>query len=134
MNLIENFIELFKGNHYKISKFREFKKKNEKETVRFNKERNALFLDIVEDAFKSYENFLEENNQLDFNDMINRATELVNKSPLSDNFKYEYILIDEYQDTSYTRYELIKALQNKSNCKVCVVGDDQVIHIPFHWM
>lgn len=124
MNLIENFIELFKGNHYKISKFREFKKENEKEPVEFNKKRNTLFLDIVEDAFKSYEKFLEENNKIDFNDMINRATELVNKSPLSDNFKYEYILIDEYQDTSYTRYELIKALQNKSNCKVCVVGDD----------
>ena len=60
--------------------------------------------------------------KIDFNDMINNATREVEKGHL--NNKYKYILVDEYQDTSYTRYNLVKAIQDKTGAKVCVVGDD----------
>ncbi len=122
MKLITNFIELFKGNNYKKDKFQEFRQINKQDSDNFNKVRNELFLNIVEDAYSSYEDFLKEKNKIDFNDMINNATALVNQSKFNDH--YDYIIIDEYQDTSHTRYDLVKAIQNQINCKVCVVGDD----------
>lgn len=39
-------------------------------------------------------------------------------------FKYKYIIIDEYQDISLNRIELIKEIQNQTNSKIIVVGDD----------
>lgn len=126
MKLITNFIELFKGNNYKIEKFDEFKNENdtkyESENEKFKKERNALFLDIVENAFLEYEKYLQNKNKIDFNDMINHATDLVKQSKFEGNYKY--IIVDEYQDTSHTRYQLLKSIQNEISSKVCVVGDD----------
>lgn len=122
MNLITSFIQLFKGNDYGIGKFSEFKKENETNDDEFDKKRTNLFLNIVEEFYSAYENHLKENIKIDFNDMINNATREVEKGNL--NKTYRYILVDEYQDTSYTRYNLVKAIQDKTGAKVCVVGDD----------
>ena len=122
MNLITTFIQLFKGNDFTIDKFDEFKKENESNEDEFDKKRTNLFLNIVEDVYIAYENHLKEISKIDFNDMINNATHEVEKGNLHKN--YRYILVDEYQDTSYTRYNLVKAIQNKTGAKVCVVGDD----------
>lgn len=54
--------------------------------------------------------------------MINIATDKVIKENI--NLKYKYIIIDEYQDTSFTRYNLIKAIINKCRAKLFAVGDD----------
>ncbi len=122
MKLIAGFIELFKGNNYTVDKFEEFREENKSEENEFNKKRNELFLDIAEDVFVSYENYLRSNDKIDFNDMINHATALVNQGKL--NKKYRYLIVDEYQDTSYTRYDLLKAIQNQTSAKVSVMGDD----------
>lgn len=122
MKLIQSFIELFKGNDYKIDKFDEFKKSVDLIDDEFNKKRNSLFLNIVEDIYISYQNYLSETKKIDFNDMINHATEEVKKDNLNDNYKY--ILVDEYQDTSFTRFNLVKSIQEKTGAHVCVVGDD----------
>lgn len=121
-NLLITFIELFKGNNYQYNKFKEFKHINETYFNGFNQERNKIFLDLVEDIYIGYEKFLKEKEEIDFNDMINNATKLVKQSKFKDH--YDYIIIDEYQDTSHTRYKLIKSIQNQIKCKVCVVGDD----------
>ena len=122
IKLIQTFIELFKGNNYQIDKFSEFRKEIDSIDDEFNKKRNSLFLNIVEDIYISYQNYLKDNKKIDFNDMINHATEEVKKDNLHDN--YRYILVDEYQDTSYTRYNLVKSIQEKTGAHVCVVGDD----------
>lgn len=122
MNLITGFIQLFKGNDYDIDKFNEFKKENETNDDKFDKKRTRLFLNIVEEFYIAYEKQLKENTKIDFNDMINNATREVEKGNLNRN--YRYILVDEYQDTSYTRYNLVKSIQDKTGAKVCVVGDD----------
>lgn len=122
MKLIKNFIELFKGNDYTIDKFNEFKEINKANPRIFDRRRCELFLNVVEDIYISYQNYLKEIHKIDFNDMINNATREVEKGHL--NNKYKYVLIDEYQDTSFTRYNLVKAIQNKTGAKVCVVGDD----------
>ena len=122
IQLITEFIALFKGNDYNIDKFGEFKKENKNNDDAFDKKRTSLFLDIVEEIYIKYENYLNEISKIDFNDMINNATREVEKGNLHKHYKY--ILVDEYQDTSYTRYNLVKAIQDKTDAKVCVVGDD----------
>ena len=54
--------------------------------------------------------------------MINKATNIIKNNGYIK--KYRYIIIDEYQDTSYTKYNLIKEIKNKIDCKLFVVGDD----------
>ena len=122
IDLITEFISLFKGNDYSVDKFDEFKKQNESNDNEFDKKRTALFLDIVEAIYIEYQKYLKEISKIDFNDMINNATREVEKGNLHNHYKY--ILVDEYQDTSYTRYNLVKAIQDKTDAKVCVVGDD----------
>lgn len=122
IDLITEFISLFKGNDYAADKFSEFKKENESNEDEFDKKRINLFLDIVEEIYLQYESYLTEISKIDFNDMINNATREVEKGNLPQH--YRYILVDEYQDTSYTRYNLVKAIQDKTDAKVCVVGDD----------
>ena len=54
--------------------------------------------------------------------MIRIAAKIVNESGKS--YKYKYIIIDEFQDTSFARYNLIKSLLNKTNANFMAVGDD----------
>ncbi|GAG83755.1 unnamed protein product, partial [marine sediment metagenome] len=57
--------------------------------------------------------------------LINLAVELTNKEPKKDINRYEHVLVDEFQDISYQRLELIKCFVNEnSNTKLFCVGDD----------
>lgn len=121
-NLVESFINLFKGKNYDSSKFDEFKKQAENENLPFIKQRHLLFLDIVEEIYRRYEKELENLDVIDFNDMINRAIDVIRENKVSRNYKY--IIVDEYQDISYMRFKLLNEIQNVSNAKIFVVGDD----------
>jgi len=120
--LIKRFIRLFKGNNFRIDKFDEFQIENSKETNNFIKKRTELFLNITKDIYIKYHNYLEKEGKIDYDDMINKATEEINKNGYFKN--YRYILVDEYQDTSYTRYQLLKTLKDATGAKLIVVGDD----------
>lgn len=76
--------------------------------------------------YKLYEEKLKKNNALDFDNLINKTIELFELYP--EALKYytdsiKYIMVDEYQDTNYPQYKLIKLLVGNNN-NVCVVGDD----------
>ena len=63
---------------------------------------------------------------MDFDDLLLKTNELLKKSPealhkYQDKFKY--ILVDEYQDTNYSQYLIVKALADRHE-NLCVVGDD----------
>jgi DNA helicase-4 len=75
---------------------------------------------IIMQIYIIYTRECESINKIDFNDMITKASKLVKNS----NINYKYIIIDEFQDTSIVRYNLIKEIINKNNSKVFVVGDD----------
>jgi DNA helicase-4 len=62
------------------------------------------------------------NNLIDFDDMIITATECVVKNGVKNSIKY--IIIDEYQDTSYIRFCLINEIIKRTSCNLLVVGDD----------
>ena len=64
-----------------------------------------------------------EGEAIDFNDMIKKP--LVDFDKLDPNFaQYDYIIVDEYQDISAIRYELLRATVDRCNSKLMVVGDD----------
>ena len=67
-----------------------------------------------------YQNNLKEENIIDFDDIILLSTKLVKNT----NLNYKYIIIDEFQDTSLTRYNLIKEILDKTNANFLAVGDD----------
>lgn len=110
--LIATFINLFKSNNYKLDIF--YKMIN-----KANRNDKLLLKEIMK-CFICYESYLNKENAIDFNDMINIAIDSVKNT----NLDYKYIIIDEYQDTSYTKYLLVKKLQKKTNAKVFAVGDD----------
>ena len=79
-------------------------------------------------AIKIYEEYnkeLENLGCIDFEDMINKSTDYLKENKDFYQNKFDHILIDEYQDISQQRYELIKTLMDKNNnCKLFCVGDD----------
>lgn len=118
-SLISTFINLFKSNNYNISEFNKFYMQNNKLKDKKLKYENNIYLNIIKDIYILYKEELESQNMIDFNDMINLATKEVNN-----NIKYKYIIIDEYQDTSLTRYQFIKKIRDVCNAKIMAVGDD----------
>jgi DNA helicase-4 len=116
--LIKTFINLFKSNNYNINDFDMIFEKNIKIKNKKERKSNYLILLLIKEIYIEYQNELKSQNKIDFNDMINYAATIVNK------LKYKYIIIDEYQDTSYTRYNLIKQIKDKNNVKIMCVGDD----------
>ena len=101
---------------------------NENETYLYNLLNNKLipindkiYLVLILKIYLIYKEELYSEEKIDFDDMINYAYESVNKLYY---FPYKYIIVDEYQDTSLSKYKLIKALIDKFNIKLLTVGDD----------
>lgn len=68
---------------------------------------------------------MEEQHCIDFQDMINESAELIRQKRIGrEQFDYKYIIVDEYQDISRQRYNLIKELSQLCNAKIMAVGDD----------
>ncbi|MCW4048824.1 MAG: UvrD-helicase domain-containing protein [Candidatus Bathyarchaeota archaeon] len=115
--LIATFINLFKSSNKDIQNL----KYAAEEAV--NSERCKAFIEIFEPIIQEYEVYLTTNNEIDFNDMINKATEYIQAGKVKTN--YQYILVDEFQDISQSRSRLLKALLDQNpKCKLFCVGDD----------
>ena len=77
-------------------------------------------------VFAEYQKRLVANNAMDFEDLLLKPIELFNSQPaILQKYRkqFSYILVDEFQDTNKTQYELLKLLVSR-NCKISVVGDD----------
>ena len=77
-------------------------------------------------VYAEYQNALQKNNALDFDDLIVKTVELFKVWPdILDYYqdRFLYIMVDEYQDTNTAQFELIRLLASK-NKNICVVGDD----------
>ena len=80
----------------------------------------------VMDVYTAYEEKLKSSNALDFDDLIVKTLELfANHPPVLEAYqrKFRYIHVDEYQDTNYAQYMLVRLLAQRSR-NLCVVGDD----------
>ncbi len=84
--------------------------------------RNRKFFE----AYRQYESVLKGNNALDFDDLLIKTLELLSEHPpVLDYYrnKFDYILVDEYQDTNAAQYMLVRLLAGEKR-NLCVVGDD----------
>ena len=80
----------------------------------------------IAEVYKEYEEYLLENNLVDFDDLIALTYKLLVENPdlaKATSQKYQYIMIDEYQDTNELQLKLIQKLCTNHN-NICVVGDD----------
>jgi DNA helicase-2/ATP-dependent DNA helicase PcrA len=77
-------------------------------------------------VYEEYENYLRENNLVDFDDLIALTYKLLDQNPelaQKTSEKYQYIMIDEYQDTNELQLKLLQKLCT-AHTNICVVGDD----------
>lgn len=109
---IGTFIRLAKSNNIGVKEIYDFYKYS-----LFNERK---LLKIIMEIYTIYIRECESVKRIDFDDMIINATKMVKKT----NLNYQYIIIDEFQDTSLVRFNLINEIIKKCNSKVFVVGDD----------
>lgn len=82
--------------------------------------------ETVAKVYARYMEDLQQNNAMDFDDILWNAVKLFEASSEVLSYyqeRFKYIMVDEYQDTNYLQYKLIHALAEKSH-NLCVVGDD----------
>ncbi len=85
---------------------------------------------IIANIYEKYRKELLKNNAMDFSDLLINTNKLLDKKEILEKIqkKYEYIMVDEYQDTNNIQYQIITKIANK-NKNICVVGDeDQSIY------
>lgn len=114
--LILQFIKLFKSNVFNSKYLLKYLK-----DTKFNKKDNYFIFNVYI-IYSLYNDELKSQKEYDFDDMIFYAIALIKKYKL--NLKYKYIIVDEYQDTSLLRCNLLQEIINFSNSKLMVVGDD----------
>ncbi|NRG45625.1 DNA helicase PcrA [Bacillus sp. CRN 9] len=89
------------------------------------------FQQVISDVYTDYQKRLRKNHALDFDDLIMLTIQLFNRVPEVLEYyqrKFQYIHVDEYQDTNRAQYMLVKLLANRFR-NLCVVGDsDQSIY------
>jgi DNA helicase-2/ATP-dependent DNA helicase PcrA len=85
-----------------------------------------VFLEKVQIIYKAYQESLQRNQAMDFGDLISNVLILFkNHPPVLEGYQeqFRYVMVDEYQDTNKSQYELIHLLTGKHG-NLCVVGDD----------
>ena len=118
INLVDRFIENFKTNGYSVRQFDEWQ-------LTANNVRTKLFLKICKECYLEYERYLNKHNAIDFSDMINKSAILLKDSEaVRSQITFKYIIVDEYQDISRQRFNLVEALHTNSQAKIIAVGDD----------
>ena len=104
------------GAKDKLINFQEFRRKSA----------GDYRLVAIAEIYELYQKKLIESDAMDFDDLIMNTVILFKNNPAvleSYQEKFKYILVDEYQDTNYTQYVLIRDLAKKYS-NLCVVGDD----------
>ena len=112
--------------------------KNELQTpYEFLSNATNQFDTIAADVYTLYEKRLKQANAMDFDDLIMKTVEVLQKFPEAKarfRSRFRHILVDEYQDTNHAQYQLVKELTGDESdgfpiAELCVVGDaDQSIY------
>lgn len=97
----------------------------------FAREAGDFYGNLVSDVYTEYEKRLRSNQSLDFDDLIMRTIHLLERVPDVLEYyqrKFQFIHVDEYQDTNLAQYKLVSMLAERYQ-NLCVVGDsDQSIY------
>ena len=90
-----------------------------------------IYTEIVAKCYTAYQKELRQSEAMDFDDLIMLTLRLFDQNPDVLTYyqqRYQYIHVDEYQDTNHAQYQLVKLLASRFK-NICVVGDaDQSIY------
>ena len=114
VQLLATFLDLYKSSAMTLAEI--------KDRVAEGDKRTLAFLDIFTHVYDEYAVYLEKRDEIDFNDMLNIATAFVSQGKYKSRFKY--VLVDEFQDVSQSRYRFLKSLLDQNGSKLFCVGDD----------
>ncbi len=120
--LNKTFINNIKSNGHSIKNFKTYIKRNKYIFSRKKQIKNISFLIVMFDIYRIYLEELNSTYKIDFDMMIDVCSKIIDKYGMKRIYKY--IIIDEFQDTSFIRYKLIKKIQGECDSKVFCVGDD----------
>ena len=119
--LIVTFITIYKENGHTDDNF-EKSLNTYQPASEYEKKRANIFFDMIRPIFNLYQSSLKERKEIDFSDMINEASQHVQRSNYVS--PYEYIIIDEFQDISQSKMKLIQRMIAQNHAKLFAVGDD----------
>jgi superfamily I DNA/RNA helicase len=108
--MIYKYIMYLKSNNYNIRDIL---------NIKYNKLESKI-VTIILNIYKVYKEELHSTNTVDLDDLIVLGSNNIYKT----NYKYKYIFVDEFQDTSQIRFNLVYNLAKKCNSKFICVGDD----------
>ncbi len=115
VELFETVINLIKSNNFTYEEFTH-------RVLNSKHLENLVIVDLIKPIYEDYCNYLVTNNEIDFNDMINKATEYVCNQQYTS--PYSFVIVDEYQDISKARYKLLYELRKSKSFRLFCVGDD----------
>ncbi len=120
--LIGTFIGLFKGNNYEVKEFLTILKRIKFTLNIKDRRRNKELMLLIINVYLLYQEELEKEGALDFSDMINKSIKVLKSFGIKK--KWKYIIVDEYQDTSIVKFNMISELMKITGAKFLAVGDD----------
>lgn len=113
------FLTHAKSNRFTVARLRRRLADGEAGDFRF---RHKMFLDLFEPIWAAWETKLREDDFIDFEDMLNLASDCIENGQWSS--PYELVMVDEFQDSSQARGRLISGLVSPSGRCLFAVGDD----------
>ncbi|MBD3248188.1 AAA family ATPase [Candidatus Falkowbacteria bacterium] len=124
---LDNCLSGGKGADKAMDLFKDAKGKFDKEVAKSE----VLRINEAANAYHTYQQLLLEESSLDFGDLINYCLKLFRQRPnILEKYRrrFKYILLDEFQDTNWAQYELVKILSAPDNNLTVVGDDDQAIY------
>ena len=115
---IRSRISAFKNSLITVKAYYNNPELKEADVMSRRPEMGAIYKEYVERCFKA--------GAMDFDDLLLRTNELLNRYPdalAKYQERFRYILVDEYQDTNHSQYLIVRALSDRYQ-NICVVGDD----------
>jgi DNA helicase-4 len=118
--IIASFLSIVKDKQLDVKKL--ITKAGGDETNKYKRKRNLLFLKIFDYIYKEYEKKIKIENKIDYTDMLTHGAEYINNGYNPD---IKLILIDEFQDISDSKMNLVNSVLSKNkDAKLFAVGDD----------
>ena len=128
-SLVVTFVSLYRSYGYDLDHFRHIQSEAKRGNfipknydINWKKKCSLQFLEFVKGFYEYYTNELNSEGLIDFNDMIIKASAYITQGKYTPTYKY--VIIDEFQDISYSRYMLVKNTLDASGAKLFCVGDD----------
>lgn len=119
INLIKSFLSLYKARYESEDAFT--KLRSFEHASPYSRKRADLFLTICESVYAFYMRRIRSEGKIDFDDMILQSMKAL---PGMDGYRYKYVIVDEFQDISYSRMLFLKEIIRHGGSSLFAVGDD----------